>query len=110
MSRTELERLARIRMQVTGETLERAMAVLEGHSTAATSQSEPDTKPDAAGNSELDKGEAEISEVENGGVEEGRADEPGSADATNVSDPDTGNTSKPDAWRTPQKRRHLRGL
>ncbi|MFD8542268.1 hypothetical protein [Streptomyces sp. NPDC059649] len=33
MSRTELERLARIRMQVTGETLERAMAVLQGQTT-----------------------------------------------------------------------------
>jgi len=92
-------------MQVTGETLERAMAVLEGHSTAATSQSEPDVKPDAVGNSYLDNGMAE-----NGGVEEGKADEPGSARATNESDADTGNASKPDARRTPQKRGHLRGL
>ncbi|GAA3195662.1 MULTISPECIES: hypothetical protein [Streptomyces] len=31
MSRSELERLARIRMQVTKETLEAAMAALQGH-------------------------------------------------------------------------------
>ncbi|WJY36033.1 hypothetical protein QT196_01360 [Streptomyces sp. P9-2B-2] len=110
MARTELERLARIRMQVTGETLERAMAVLEGHSTATTSQSEPDAKPDAVGNSYLDNGTAEIGKVEDGGVEEGQADESGSALATNDSDADTGNASKPDARRTPQKRGHLRGL
>jgi len=42
VSHTELERLARIRMQVTGETLERAMAVLEGHTT------EPEPAPDPA--------------------------------------------------------------
>ncbi|WP_405835367.1 hypothetical protein OG528_00970 [Streptomyces platensis] len=110
MSRTELERLARIRMQVTGETLERAMAVLQGHTTAATSQSEPDAKPDAAGNSDLDNREAEIGKVENGGIENGRADEPGTAGATKECDGDTGNASKPDARRTPQRRGHLRGL
>ncbi|MFG2140782.1 hypothetical protein [Streptomyces sp. NPDC048650] len=47
MSHTELERLARIRMQVTGETLERAMAVLVGH--AAESEPDPvDAHGDAA--------------------------------------------------------------
>ncbi|MFJ9417643.1 hypothetical protein ACIRPT_26240 [Streptomyces sp. NPDC101227] len=40
MSHTELERLAKIRMQITGETLERAMAVLEGHAT------EPEPEPE----------------------------------------------------------------
>ncbi|MEU3989614.1 hypothetical protein AB0F24_14770 [Streptomyces platensis] len=110
MSRTELERLARIRMQVTGETLERAMAVLQGHTTAATSQSEPDAKPDAAGSSVLHNGESKISKVENGGVENGRADEPGTAGAANESDADTGKASKLDVRRTPQKRGHLRGL
>ncbi|MFF3544959.1 hypothetical protein [Streptomyces platensis] len=107
MSRTELERLARIRMQVTGETLERAMAVLEGHTTATASQSEPDAKPDVAGNSDLDNGEAK---VENGGIENGGADEPGTAGATNESDADSEKASKPDTRRTPQKRGHLRGL
>ncbi|WP_435602258.1 hypothetical protein [Streptomyces sp. bgisy130] len=92
MSRTELERLARIRMQVTGETLERAMAVLAGHTTAPTSQSEPDAKPDVAGNDDLD---------------DGTADEPG---AVGESNEDSEKTSKPEARRTPQKRGHLRGL
>lgn len=97
-------------MQVTGETLERAMAVLEGHSTAATSQSEPDAKPDAVGNSCLDNGMAKIGKVEDGGAEKGRADEPGTAGAANESDAVTEKASKPDARRTPQKRGHLRGL
>ncbi|MGA5267368.1 hypothetical protein [Streptomyces lydicamycinicus] len=110
MSRTELERLARIRMQVTGETLERAMAVLEGHTTAATSPSEPDAKPDAAEHSNLDDSEGELGKVENGGIENGRADEPGTAGAANESDADTEKAPKPDARRTPRKRGHLRGL
>ncbi|MGA5566527.1 hypothetical protein ACPCUV_35900 [Streptomyces platensis] len=110
MSRTELERLARIRMQVTGETLERAMAVLEGHTTAPTSQSEPDAQPDTAGNNDLDNGEAEVSKVEDGEIENGRADEPGTAGPTNESDAGTEKSSKPDTRRTRQKRGHLRGL
>ncbi|MGW8969928.1 hypothetical protein [Streptomyces platensis] len=116
MSRTELERLARIRMQVTGETLERAMAVLQGHTTAATSPSEPDANPDAAGDGDLynrgdlDNREAGIGKVENSGIENGRADEPGTAGAAKESDADTEKASKLDARRTPQKRGHLRGL
>lgn len=79
-------------MQVTGETLERAMAVLEGHTTAPTSQSEPDANPDVAGNNDLDNGED---------------DESGAAGESNE---DTEKASQPDARRTPQKRGHLRGL
>jgi hypothetical protein len=97
-------------MQVTGETLERAMAVLEGHTTAATSHSGPDATPDVTGNGDLDNGEAKVSKVENGEIESGGADEPGTAGVTNESDADSGKASKPDARRTPQKRGHLRGL
>ncbi|MFG2894399.1 hypothetical protein [Streptomyces sp. NPDC048248] len=43
MSRSELERLARIRMQVTGESLERALAALMGQ----TAGSDPETEDDA---------------------------------------------------------------
>ncbi|WP_127149034.1 hypothetical protein [Streptomyces lydicus] len=100
MSRTELERLARIRMQVTGETLERAMAVLEGHTTAPTPHSERATKPDAAENSDRENGEAE----------NGQAEEAGTVGETDESNTDSEKASKPDARRTPRKRGHLRGL
>ncbi|UYB44456.1 hypothetical protein SLV14_007547 [Streptomyces sp. Je 1-4] len=100
MSRTELERLARIRMQVTGETLERAMAVLEGHATTPTPHSERATKPDAAGNSDL----------ENGETEDGEAGETHTVGDTDESNADSEKASKSDARRTPQKRGHLRGL
>ncbi|QIK10645.1 hypothetical protein G7Z12_35890 [Streptomyces sp. ID38640] len=100
MSRTELERLARIRMQVTGETLERAMAVLEGHTTTPTPRSERATKPDAAENSDL----------ENGETEDGEAGETHTVDDTDESNADSEKASKSDTRRTPQKRGHLRGL
>ncbi|WP_414505358.1 hypothetical protein [Streptomyces sp. NEAU-L66] len=100
MSRTELERLARIRMQVTGETLERAMAVLEGHTTTPAPHSERASKPDAAENSDRENGEAENGEAEQAGTV-GEANE-GTADSEKA--------SRPDARRTPQKRGHLRGL
>ncbi|MGY4988024.1 hypothetical protein [Streptomyces nigrescens] len=100
MSRTELERLARIRMQVTGETLERAMAVLEGHTTTPTPHSERATKPDAAANSDRETGEAE----------NGEAEEAGTVGEANESTADSEKASRPDARRTPQKRGHLRGL
>ncbi|MGY5127235.1 hypothetical protein [Streptomyces nigrescens] len=100
MSRTELERLARIRMQVTGETLERAMAVLEGHTDAPTPHSERATKPDAAENSDLENDEAE----------NGEAAEADTAGETNESNAGSEKASKPGTRRTPQKRGHLRGL
>ncbi len=55
VSRSELERLARIRIQITGETLERAMAVLGGEVTPPEPANEPssasghDTEPDNSG-------------------------------------------------------------
>lgn len=97
-------------MQVTGETLERAMAVLAGHTTGPTSHPEPDAQPDTAGNNDLDNGEAEIGRVQTSGTENGRADEPGTADAPHECDAGSEKASKPDARRTPQKRGHLRGL
>ncbi|AJC60918.1 MULTISPECIES: hypothetical protein [Streptomyces] len=45
MSHSELERLARIRIQVTGETLERALAVLRGDATESDTTG-PDPAPD----------------------------------------------------------------
>ncbi|MEU8784376.1 hypothetical protein [Streptomyces sp. NPDC048637] len=100
MPRTDLERLARIRMQVTGETLERAMAVLEGHTAAPTPQSEPATEPDTA----------ESSDLENAEAENGEADEAGTASETNQSNAVSEKASKPNTRRTPQSRGHLRGL
>lgn len=87
-------------MQVTGETLERAMAVLEGHATTPTPHSERATKPDAAGNSDL----------ENGETEDGEAGETHTVGDTDESNADSEKASKSDARRTPQKRGHLRGL
>lgn len=87
-------------MQVTGETLERAMAVLEGHTTAHTPHSERATKPDAA----------ESSDRENGEAENGQAEEAGTVGETDESNTDSEKASKPDARRTPRKRGHLRGL
>ncbi|MFJ6749389.1 MULTISPECIES: hypothetical protein [unclassified Streptomyces] len=59
MSNSEMERLARIRMQVTGETLASALAALQVHSAPADDDAQPleaprtgghrthDTQPDA---------------------------------------------------------------
>ncbi|MFG2827398.1 hypothetical protein ACGFWI_08045 [Streptomyces sp. NPDC048434] len=93
MSRSELERLARIRMQVTGETLERAMAVLGGQTPSSASPSEPDAEPDPA---------------ENGEVSEAGTDSEGTEDRRNTWG--SGKVTMPDGRRTPQKRNHLRGL
>ncbi|WP_143179711.1 MULTISPECIES: hypothetical protein [Streptomyces] len=51
MSHSELERLARIRIQVTGETLERALAVLRGDATESDT-TDPDPAPDLTSVSE----------------------------------------------------------
>ncbi|AWN25271.1 hypothetical protein DKG71_03395 [Streptomyces sp. NEAU-S7GS2] len=88
-------------MQVTGETLERAMAVLEGHTTTTPApHSERATNPDAAENSDRENGEAE----------NGEAEEAGTVGEANESTADSEKASRPDARRTPQKRGHLRGL
>ncbi|MGX1976329.1 hypothetical protein [Streptomyces kronopolitis] len=98
MSNTELERLARIRMHITGETLERAMAVLEGHAPPSESHTGPgaaaDTGADAAGDHE--PGEAA----------------PPSADAADSVEAGYGSEHAPrrDEQRTPPRRGHLRGL
>ncbi|MEU5019104.1 hypothetical protein AB0G60_17080 [Streptomyces angustmyceticus] len=100
MSRSELERLARIRIQVTGETLERAMAVLEGQMThppaPAGTETEPD--PDPAGNDEVRRlgvaGESKNEDAE---------DDEDTAPRRRLALPDGGR-------RTPRKRNHLRGL
>ncbi|MFJ5797714.1 hypothetical protein [Streptomyces decoyicus] len=94
MSRTELERLARIRMQVTGETLERAMAALEGRTTTPGSQSEPHTDPDPGPASD-ENGEANAADVDSAHGESNAGGE---------------NATTPDGRRTPKRRNHLRGL
>ncbi|WP_143048004.1 hypothetical protein [Streptomyces sp. 2314.4] len=93
MSSTELERLARIRMQVTGETLERAMAVLEGHAATPEPNSEPDAATEDTGNSEVNE-----------------ADAPN--EASDGSDGSDGSENAPrrDEGRTPKRRGHLRSL
>ncbi|UKY47727.1 hypothetical protein [Streptomyces inhibens] len=107
MSRSELERLARIRMQVTGESLERAMAVLQGHPT----DSGPEPEPEPGREQELGQGpglgrglepESASEPDENGAVDDtGTSSEGSEADAT---------PAEPDARPTPQRRSHLRGL
>ncbi|MCL7490282.1 hypothetical protein M8I34_02210 [Streptomyces sp. MCA2] len=99
MSRTELERLARIRMQVTGETLERAMAALEGRTTAPGPQSEPQADPDPdAGSAPTGNGEANAVDVVDVDSAHGESNEGGE------------NATMPDGRRTPKRRNHLRGL
>ncbi|GGX14356.1 hypothetical protein GCM10010341_39990 [Streptomyces noursei] len=69
VSHSELERLARIRIQVTGETLERAMAVLRGDATDGdttgpdpdpdlTSVSESESDPEAAATADAQQADA----------------------------------------------------
>lgn len=102
VSRTELERLARIRMQVTGETLERAMAALEGRTTAPGPQSEPQADPDPdAGSAPTENGEANAVDV---------ADVIDVDSAHGESDGGGENATMPDGRRTPKRRNHLRGL
>ncbi|MEU5600063.1 hypothetical protein [Streptomyces lydicus] len=99
MSRTELERLARIRMQVTGETLERAMAVLAGHPTTPDSEPEPETAPPAGLGADADE----------------QGEQPDGADTSETTPeggpaPGTGRSAGPDTGHPPRRRSHLRGL
>ncbi|MGW1373228.1 hypothetical protein ACWD6P_02980 [Streptomyces sp. NPDC002446] len=104
MSRTELERLARIRMQITGETLERAMAVLGGELTVPKPQSAREP------GSEAESGPDEAADIRDTGAtsEAGEAIE-ADADATApgpAADPEPDR----DRQRKAQRRTHLRGL
>lgn len=74
-------------MQVTGETLERAMAVLEGHAGTPEPKSEPDAATEDTGNSEVNE-----------------ADE--ASDGSDGKD----DAARRDGGRTPQRRGHLRSL
>ncbi|MEW1750697.1 hypothetical protein ACIQU1_21500 [Streptomyces angustmyceticus] len=98
MSRSELERLARIRIQVTGETLERAMAVLEGQMTHPPAPTDAEAEAEPAGNDEVRRLDAdgESKDEDTGGDEPTRARQ-------RLPLPDGGR-------RTPPKRNHLRGL
>ncbi|MEU9484705.1 hypothetical protein AB0D83_13730 [Streptomyces decoyicus] len=102
MSRTELERLARIRMQVTGETLERAMAALEGRTTAAGPQSGPHADPEPDSGPALAPAPAP--------AEDGEADPPGVDSAHGESNEGDESATTPHGRRTPKRRNHLRGL
>ncbi|QHC23078.1 hypothetical protein [Streptomyces sp. GS7] len=53
MSRNELERLAKIRMQITGESLERALAVLRGDTTEPAPDTDPGPGPTSEAEPEL---------------------------------------------------------
>ncbi|MFF8902915.1 hypothetical protein ACF082_36250 [Streptomyces lydicus] len=109
MSRTELERLARIRMQVTGETLERAMAVLAGHSTTPASEPEPETAPPAG----LGTDAEEQGEQPDGADASDTITEAGPAPDTTPEAgpaPGTGRSAGPDTGHPPHRRSHLRGL
>ncbi|MFG2290731.1 hypothetical protein ACGFOU_32210 [Streptomyces sp. NPDC048595] len=87
MSRSELERLARIRIQITGETLERAMAVLGGELTPLGGELTP---PEPAN---------ELSPAS------GHDTEPDDSDAETDDD-----AAAPGSRQKPQRRNHLRGL
>ncbi|MFF8786249.1 hypothetical protein [Streptomyces sp. NPDC015125] len=77
-------------MQITGETLERAMAVLEGQTTSPTLPSASDAAPDRA---------------ESGEVSEAETDSEGAA-----GNRDSEGRAAPEDRRTPPKRNHLRSL
>ncbi|PBC80465.1 hypothetical protein SAMN05428945_5042 [Streptomyces sp. 2224.1] len=78
-------------MQLTGETLERAMAVLGGQTTYPAAPSASDAEPDPAGSAEDGETDRDDEGAAHNGDGEGRAV------------PET-------ARRTPPKRNHLRGL
>ncbi|WP_260640468.1 hypothetical protein [Streptomyces angustmyceticus] len=98
MSRSELERLARIRIQVTGETLERAMAVLEGQMTHPPAPADTEAEPDPAGNDEVRR-----LRMDGESKDEAPEDDEGTTPRRRLALPDDGR-------RTPPKRNHLRGL
>ncbi|MGG7569154.1 hypothetical protein [Streptomyces sirii] len=98
MARSELERLARIRIQITGETLERAMAVLGGEPTPPEPATEPSPAPGHDSEPEADRN---------------RQDEPDTNSTSGVIGSDTepdGDAAAPDSRRKPRRRNHLRGL
>ncbi|MEU5208912.1 hypothetical protein [Streptomyces sp. NPDC020742] len=130
MSRSELERLALIRIAVTGETLERAMAVLTGHPADPEPQSPSATGPaPAPGSAPSDQaapdapGTAGVADTAGG---PGAADTSGNAgrrtadrtgagaenrdenESTAAGDPE--HRSAPDTSGRGRHRRHLRGL
>ncbi|MET8018902.1 hypothetical protein [Streptomyces decoyicus] len=85
-------------MQVTGETLERAMAALEGRTTTPGPQSEPHADPapgPAPDPAPAGNGEADAADVDSAHSE---SDEGGET------------ATMPDGRRTPKRRNHLRGL
>ncbi|MFE1176801.1 hypothetical protein [Streptomyces sp. NPDC058773] len=95
-------------MQVTGETLERAMAVLEGHTAQPAPQPETAEQPNAAEVSCL-RISGPGPETETGGAT--GAEATGATDtAGESSNADTEKASDPGAPRTPRQRGHLRGL
>ncbi|MEE4418237.1 hypothetical protein [Streptomyces bugieae] len=103
MSRTELERLARIRMQVTGETLERAMAVLQGQAAA------PDPEADHAPESDRTLPDVEPEATEPGfepTLVPALDDEPALSGDGDAEPADPSDEGEP----PPQRRPHLRGL
>ncbi|WP_329331577.1 hypothetical protein OIU81_35200 [Streptomyces sp. NBC_01454] len=85
-------------MQITGETLERAMAVLEGHasSSAPSPDPEPDTRAGATGDREANEAGP-------------RTDASDGSDGSDGSDA-MENVPRRDEKRKPQRRGHLRGL
>ncbi|MEV6566600.1 hypothetical protein [Streptomyces kronopolitis] len=93
MSNTELERLARIRMHITGETLERAMAVLEGHPAPPEPHTGRDTGTDTTADRDTEEAIPPADSAEAGRACDGSEHAP-----------------RRDEKRTPQRRGHLRGL
>lgn len=77
-------------MQLTGETLERAMAVLEGQTAYPAVPSASDAEPDPA--------------------ESAEASEAGTGKEGAAHNGDGESRAVPEARRTPPKRNHLRGL
>ncbi|MFE0186455.1 hypothetical protein [Streptomyces sp. NPDC058989] len=113
MSRSELERLARIRIEITGETLERAMAVLGGELTPPEPAPEPSPAP--GHDSEHDADRSRRGEPDTDGTTDpaGATDTTGATGATGAISAGTetdGDTATPYVQRKRQRRNHLRGL
>lgn len=95
-------------MQVTGETLERAMAALEGRTTAAGPQSGPHAAPDP--DSGPDPAPASGPAPDPAPDENGEAGPPGVDGAHGESNEGGESATMPHGRRTPKRRNHLRGL
>lgn len=87
-------------MQVTGETLERAMAALEGRTTTPGPQSGPHTDPDPDSGPALHPASAENGEADASGVDSAHGENNEGGE----------NATMTDGRRTPKRRNHLRGL